>query len=477
MHRKMGKSNGKIAALLGEKYGTVRAWLADMHRGGVASIPRRKSTGAPRKMSLKMRLKIVEAVQMGPRLAKYKGNYWTFRSLWIYAREKLGLKMAYSTAVQNFREMGLAVYISRASHPLAASAEERAAFQKKEHRRVADSAKEGYSAVFLDEGHAQAGENDNAAVGLKGIPTTRPLSGGRDKATLFVGVGADFAFIRHAPAANTDEYIKFLDRLNSLVGKIHAIADRASYHETNRSKAHIAGNADRIRVTKTIPYTPNDNAAEPQIRSIKAALANVGLDSVGAIISTLDWAIGEDVVSPVLLYRFARTDGPRIGARRARHPGKRGGGGRVVCVQKGRHPGVGRQDKAAHRGRAERQACEKDFPQKARKRPKDPCQGRRARKVPGKPSGRAPARVAQQGAARPRARPRRKARLCPRRANPRETGCASDSQEIKGLNVKYFSATYNTGNCSRRLTPLPRLREGRSLACQSLAGLGLGRGP
>ena len=318
MHRKMGKSNGEIAALLGEKYGTVRAWLADMHKGGVASIPRRKSTGAPRKMPLEMRLKIVEAVQTGPRLAGYKGNYWTFKSLWMYAREKLGLKMAYSTAVQNFREMGLAVHIPRASHPLAASAEERAAFQKKEHGRIADSARAGYSALFVDEGHAQAEKNGSAAVGLKGIPTTRPSSVGRARATLFVGVGADFAFIKHAPAANTDEYIKFLDRMNSLVGKIHAIADRASYHESIRSKAHIAGNADRIRVTKTIPYTPNDNAAEPQVRIIKAALANVGLDSVGAILYTLDGAVKEDMVSPVPLYRFARTDGPRIGARRAR---------------------------------------------------------------------------------------------------------------------------------------------------------------
>ena len=71
-------------------------------------------------------------------------------------------------------------------------------------------------------------------------------------------------------------------------------------------------------MTKTIPYTPNDNAAEPQIRGIKAALANVELDSVGAILYTLDGAVKEDMVSPVPLYRFARTDGPRIGARRAR---------------------------------------------------------------------------------------------------------------------------------------------------------------
>ena len=318
MHRKMGKSNSEIAEMLGEKYRTVRAGLADMHKGGVASIPRRKSPGAPRKMPLKIRLKIVEAVQLGPDRVKYKANYWTFKSLWQYGCDRLGLKMAYSTAVQNFREMGLAVHIPRPDHPCAATAEERAAFQKKEHRRIRASAKEGYQAVSLDEGHPQGHKNGHATVGLKGIPTTRPSSVGRAKATLFVCVGADFVFIRHAPAANTEEYTRFLDRVTTLVGKIHLIADRAGYHESNRSKAHIAGNADRIRVTKTIPYTPNDNAAEPQIRAIKAALSNRALDSVGAILSGIEWSVENDLISPVPLYRFARADGPRIGARRAR---------------------------------------------------------------------------------------------------------------------------------------------------------------
>ena len=36
-----------------------------------------------------------------------------------------------------------------------------------------------------------------------------------------------------------------------------------------------------------LPYTPNGNTAEPQIRALKAAMSNVGLDSAGAISSEL----------------------------------------------------------------------------------------------------------------------------------------------------------------------------------------------
>ena len=42
-----------------------------------------------------------------------------------------------------------------------------------------------------------------------------------------------------------------------------------------------------MRRAKTLPYTPNDNSAEPQVRAIKSALSNVPLDSVGAICSEL----------------------------------------------------------------------------------------------------------------------------------------------------------------------------------------------
>ena len=42
MHRKMGKTNSEIAVLLGEKYGTIRRWLADMHEVGIAAFQRRE---------------------------------------------------------------------------------------------------------------------------------------------------------------------------------------------------------------------------------------------------------------------------------------------------------------------------------------------------------------------------------------------------------------------------------------------------
>ena len=90
MHRKMGRSNQEIAEYVGENYEVVRVWLAEIHKGGISAIPRRKSPGPPRKMSLRMRQKIMVAVHKGPQAVGYDASYWTFKSLYLYAKEKPG---------------------------------------------------------------------------------------------------------------------------------------------------------------------------------------------------------------------------------------------------------------------------------------------------------------------------------------------------------------------------------------------------
>ena len=221
MHRKLGKSISEIATLLGEKCEVVRGWLAGIHEGGAAPIPRRKSPGAPRKMPPNIHLRIAEVVQKGPHAVNYPAEYWTLESLWMYGRDRLGLDISYSTAVQNFGDMGLAVHIQRPDHPRAASAKERAAAQSKGRNGVRASTGKGDRAVSVDEGHGQGNENGNAAGDLKGVHSTRPMRAGRANDTLFVEAGNGHVITRYAPAV-PGEYIKFRDTCR----KIRAIADR-----------------------------------------------------------------------------------------------------------------------------------------------------------------------------------------------------------------------------------------------------------
>ena len=322
--RKKGMGIGEIADMLAESYHTARRWLVGIHNGGPDAIPRRKSPGTPRKIPLDVRQSLVLDVHKGPQAAGLKANAWTFKLLHRHLREKYGISIAYSTAVKNFKEMGIRIKVPRPAHPMAASPEKRLAFQRDARKKIKDGAKEGFHTAFVDEGHIQGYKNGNAAAGLRGVEAVRTSSIGRANLTTFVAVGNSWCFVRGATAGNSEEYISFLDRLGSLVGKVQTIDDNAGYHTSGKSSDHIKENSGRLRRIGTLPYTPNDNAAEPQIRLLKAAMSNVGLDSVGAIRSGLEWCVKNGLIEPVKFYKYADTaDSPRISPRRARAIAKR----------------------------------------------------------------------------------------------------------------------------------------------------------
>ena len=323
-HRKRGMGIGEIADMLAESYHTVRRWLVGIHNGGLDAIPRRKSPGTPRKIPLDVRQKLILDVYKGPQAAGLKANVWTFKLLHRHLREKYGISIAYSTAAKNFKEMGIRLKVPRPVHPMAASAKERLAFQKGTREKIEEGAKDGFHSAFVDEGHIHGYKNGHAAAGLSGVEAVRTSSVGRAHLTVFVAVGNSWFFARDAPAGNSDEYVCFLDRLSSLFGKVLTIDDNAAYHVSGKSSGHIKENSDRLRRIGTLPYTPNENAAEPQIRILKAAMSNVGLDSVGAIRSGLEWCIKNNLIDPVKFYKYADTvDSPRISPRRARAIAKR----------------------------------------------------------------------------------------------------------------------------------------------------------
>jgi len=51
-------------------------------------------------MPLRTRQKIMVAVHKGPQAASYSANCWTFKSLYRYAKYKLGVDITYAGAVR-----------------------------------------------------------------------------------------------------------------------------------------------------------------------------------------------------------------------------------------------------------------------------------------------------------------------------------------------------------------------------------------
>ena len=318
-HRKRGLSFKAIGAILLASYHAVRGWLTAMHKGGLEAAPRRKSPGRRRSIPLDIRQDLVIDIHRGPQASGYKANVWTFKLLHDHLGKKYGVRLAYSTAAKNFKEMGIRLKIPRPANPRAASPEERLKFQRKARKTIEAAAKDDFYTVFLDEGHAQAYKNGRATAGLRGVEAVRTSSIGRPVLTIFVCVGYGWVLVIEATdKADSEAYIKVLDRICELVGgNVLIIDDNAGYHVSHRSSDHIRDNSDRLRRVGTLPYTPNDNVAEPQIRDIKSAMSNVGYDSVGAMSSGLKWCFENGLINPVKFYEYATVDSPRISPQKA----------------------------------------------------------------------------------------------------------------------------------------------------------------
>ena len=77
----------------------------------------------------------------------------------------------------------------------------------------------------------QGYKNGRETAGLRGVEAIRTSSVGRARLSLFVAVGYGWVFVMEAlDRANSLSYIKFLDRLCELVGKVQIIDDNAGYH-------------------------------------------------------------------------------------------------------------------------------------------------------------------------------------------------------------------------------------------------------
>ena len=133
--------------------------------------------------------------------------------------------------------------------------------------------------------------------------------------------------------ANREAYMKFLDRLCALVSRVYTIDDNAGYRASNRSCDRIRDNAERLRRTATLPYTPNDGVAEPDLRHNGRHIQR-GLDSVGPIRCELKRRLEDDLINPVKFYGCTTVDPLRISPRKAAGIEKRVGPGEHFAYAK-----------------------------------------------------------------------------------------------------------------------------------------------
>lgn len=338
-NRKAGRTINEIAEITAEPYENVRRWVVAAGREGLAGIPRRIARGADRKLTRRQCVALVEDVHAGPRKLGYKTDAWTYKDLWLHAMKKFGVKMGYSTAARNFREMGIVIKVPRPRHPKAASEEERAEFQRNTRKEILKYARLGFVPISADEAHLQTYRNEVKTLGLRGIEPAVDSSVERARLTVFGGVGDGFFYLKEAEAGNGTEFIGFCERILELFGMAQIILDFAAYHVSHKVREFVAKNAHRLKLHFTLKYTPNDNVAEAQWPAVKAAVANKPIKGRGRIAAAIGEAFDAGEMRPVTPYSYTRVATRRIGRREAGAIRARIGKGEHFCYEETRFSG------------------------------------------------------------------------------------------------------------------------------------------
>ena len=317
-HYKSGKSIKEAAEAANTNRETARRWIADIRKRGEAALRHRRAPGAARILTRDQYIRLVRDVHRGPRACGFKTNTWSYALVHKYVLEKFGVDIAYRTIVDNMHELRVVVKSPRTGDPREAPPEERAEFRREARKKVLAAARRGYLVAFLDEAFLQSYKNALRTLGIKGDTTTVPSSVERALLPLFGIVGDGFYYLMEAKRANTAWFIKFSDRVVELFGPVQFILDYAPYHLSKGFEKHTKENKSRIIRHFTLKYTPNDNSAEGQWKSVKAALSNVSLRSRGHMSDTLGQAVRAGEVPPVAVFDYARVGTRRLSPSEAR---------------------------------------------------------------------------------------------------------------------------------------------------------------
>ena len=317
-HYKSGKSIKEAAEAACADPETARRWIADMRKRGEAALRHRKAPGPARILTRDQYIRLVRDVHRGPRACGFKTNTWSYALVHKYVLEKFGVDISYRAFVRNMHELRVVVKSPRTSHPCEASPEKRAEFRREARKKVLAAARRGYLVAFLDEAFLQSYKNALRTLGIKGDRTTVPSSVERALLPLFGIVGDGFYYFMEAKRANTAWFIKFSDRVVELFGPVQFILDYASYHLSEGFEKHVKESGCSIIRHFTLKYTPNDNSAEGQWKSVKSALSNVSLRSRKHMSDTLGKAVCAGEVPPVAVFDYARVGTRRLSPSEAR---------------------------------------------------------------------------------------------------------------------------------------------------------------
>lgn len=338
-HYKSGKTVSEAADAACTNYENARRWIGDICKRGPDALRHRKPPGAAKTLTRDQRVQLVLDVHRGPRACGYETNVWTYVLIHKHVRKKFKVEIGYRAVVYLLKKLRIVIKSPRSAHPLEASPEERAEFQRETRKSILAHARRGYLFMFLDEAYPQSYKNTRKTAGIKGDKTTVPASVETATLPLFGVAGDGFYYLMETNRANTATFMVFCDRVFELFGPVQFGLDHAGYHKSKKFNKFAETNRRYLKRHFTLKFTPGDNSIEGLWKDVKAALSNMSLRSRGHMSETLGKAVSAGEVPPIAIFDYGRVATRRLSPREARAIASKIGEGEYFYYEETDPPG------------------------------------------------------------------------------------------------------------------------------------------
>ena len=253
------------AVMVNRSRKTIRHWVHLWNESGIDELPRKRSSGRPRKIIRLFDSTITEIVQHPERINR---EPWTAKVLHGYLQEQLKIDFGYSTLTRYLRELSFRNLVPRPESP-DRDVEVREAFKERLVLLLENPDKEVW---FSDESGFLADSRTKRRLALKGTTPTTPKTGLHIRESVIGSINPRSGELvcliyNRVDRVVFQHYLDYLDQTTKH-RRIILVLDNASWHKVKVLNWH------NIQPMYLPPYSPDLNPIERLWREMKSRFFN-----------------------------------------------------------------------------------------------------------------------------------------------------------------------------------------------------------
>ena len=284
-------------------YSTVRGWLMRMKDAGLKRRFDKKHPGQKRQLDERLEHAIKFWLGNPPNLHGFQAGAWSLDMVIEVVKWRFGTEYKKRTMRRILNSLGYSYRKLRPIPEKSATPEEQEKFMRETNELVVDLTKKGYAILSADEAACQKWSSGGYAWRRRGGHDTVDVSFSKATVKMFGALGKDGHHIQVADALNSDTFVAFLKKLQTIYTKFALVLDNASCHKSAKVNEFVESAGGNIVLIFLPAYTPQLNPIEIQWRELKRLLAGQCFKSLEDLKIAIETIVAREM-KPVKLMSY-----------------------------------------------------------------------------------------------------------------------------------------------------------------------------